>query len=91
MDNAIARLYKTADEKQLAALDNDNVMALFSKDEKEALSTKHWSFDVNVPVTVSVMRSEKQKVAPFWLTESGFKKTSLTMKNEQTVYECWQK
>lgn len=91
MDNAIARLYKTMDEKQLAALDNDQVMALFSKDEKEVLSTKHWSFDVNVPVTVSVMRSEKQKIVPFWLAESGFKKTSLTMKNEQTVYEVWQK
>jgi len=91
MDIAIARLYKTMDENQLSTLDNDQVMALFSKDEKAALSTKHWSFDVNVPVTVSVMRSEKQKIVPFWLTENGFKKTGMTMKNEQTVYEVWQK
>jgi hypothetical protein len=91
MDDVITKLYQTSDEKQLAALNNDLVMALFSKDEKEALATQHWSFDVNVPVVVSVMRSAEQKVIPFWLPESGFRKTDLTMKNEQTVYEVWKK
>jgi len=91
MDDVITKLYQTSDEKQLSALNNDLVMALFSKDEKEALATQHWSFDVNVPVVVSVMRSAEQKVIPFWLPESGFQKTELTMKNEQTIYEVWQK
>jgi len=38
-----------------------------------------------------VMRSEKQKVVPFWLESSGFKKTGMRMKNEMTTYEVWQK
>jgi len=91
MDNTITKLYQTKNYLQLSKLDNDQVMALFSKDEKEALATQHWSFDVNEPVMVSVMRSSNQKIVPFWLTEKGFHKTDLTMKNEQTVYEVWQK
>jgi hypothetical protein len=91
MDNTIAKLYKTMDYKQLSKLTNEQVMTIFSPDEKEALATQHWSFDVNVPVVVSVMVSEKQNVLPFWLTEKGFRKTNLTMKNEQTVYDVWQK
>jgi hypothetical protein len=91
MDNTITRLYKTMDYKQLSQLTNEQVMALFSSEEKEALATQHWSFDVNVPAVVSVMVSEKLKVEPFWLVEKGFRKTNLTMKNEQTVYDVWQK
>lgn len=79
------------DYRQLSKLTNEQVMTIFSPDEKEALATQHWSFDVNVPVVVSVMVSEKQNVLPFWLTEKGFRKTNLTMKNEQTVYDVWQK
>ncbi|MDP2337369.1 MAG: metallophosphoesterase family protein [Bacteroidota bacterium] len=91
MDQTIARLYKAMDEKQLSGLDNDKAMALFSENEKQVLSTRHWMFTVNVPVTVSVMRSTEQKIVPFWLSESGFKKTDLTMNNEQVTYEVWQK
>ncbi len=91
MDSTVERLYHSLDFEQLSKLDNESVMALFSPVEKEALATQHWSFDANVPVVVSVMVSEKMKVVPFWLTEKGFQKTNLTMKNEQTVYNVWQK
>ncbi len=91
MDKTITQLYKTMDVKQLQKLDNDQVMKLFSSDEIEVLSTRHWMFTVNVPVIVSVMRSNEQKIKPFWLTKSGFIKTDRTMKNEQTTYEVWQK
>ena len=72
-------------------MDYDKVFSLFSEDEKEVLATRHWMFDVNVPVVVSVMRSTEQKIVPFWLPEKGFVKTDMTMKNEQTTYEVWQK
>ena len=91
MDKTISGLYQKMSAKELSGLDNDQVMALFSEQEKQVLSTRHWMFDVNVPVVVSVMRSEKQKIVPFWLSKSGFVKTELTIKNEQTTYEVWQK
>ncbi len=91
MDKTITRLYKTMGAKELRNLDNDKVMALFSDEEKEVLSTRHWMFTASVPVVVSVMRSNEQKTIPFWLEKSGFAKTDMTIKNEQTTYEVWQK
>lgn len=91
IDSAITELYKTRSEDQLAALTNEQALAMFSEQEKEVLATNHWMFDANVPVTVSVMRSVKQKIIPFWLEESGFKKTNMTLQNEMTTYEIWQK
>lgn len=91
MDNKISFLYRTMSPEELMSLDYDKVFSLFSDDEKEILATKHWMFDVNVPVVVSVMRSTEQKILPYWLTEKGFARTNLKMRNEQTTYEVWQK
>lgn len=91
MDKVVTQLYKTTSSEDLKKLDNESVMKLFSPEDLKSLATQHWSFDVNVPVVVSVMPSAKQKVVPFWLSESGFRKTDLSMKNEQTTYEVWQK
>ena len=91
MDRVITDLYKSKNPSELMALDNQKVMSLFSKDELKVLSTRHWMFEVNVPVKVSVMVSHKQNIVPFWLTESGFKRSKLTMKNRQTTYDIWQK
>ncbi|MEF8812046.1 MAG: hypothetical protein V5A47_14055 [Bacteroidales bacterium] len=91
MDTVIDSLYKTMNEQELAAIDHQQAMSFFSDDELEVLSTRHWSFDVNVPVVVSVMRSKEQKIVPFWLKSNDFKRTDLTMKNKQTTYEVWQK
>ncbi|NEW85044.1 MAG: metallophosphoesterase family protein [Mariniphaga sp.] len=91
MDKTISGLYQKMSGKELSALDNDQVMFLFSDQEKQVLSTRHWMFTVNVPVVVSVMRSAKQEIVPFWLSQSGFEKTDMILKNEQTTYEVWQK
>jgi len=91
MDHTVTKLYKTMSEKQLDSLTDDDIMALLSEKEKNVLATKHWMFDVNVPVVVSVMRSTEQKTVPFWLEPAGFVKTNKTMKNEEVTYEVWQK
>ena len=91
MNEKITELYKTKTEQELSALDYDKAIWLFSEDELEILASKHWMFDVNVPVIVSVMRSNEQKTVPYWLPAKGFTKTDLTMKNEMTTYEVWQK
>lgn len=91
MDKTITTLYKTMDAKALNSLDDQKVMSLFSDDDLKVLSARHWMFTVNIPVVVSVMRSNEQKTIPFWLPKSGFVKTEMTIKNEQTTYEVWQK
>jgi hypothetical protein len=91
MDRTVTHLYQTMSEQQLDSLTNDQALALFNENDKEILATRYWMFDVNVPVIVSIMRSEEQKIIPFWLIPSGFVKTDKTMSNEQITYEVWQK
>ena len=91
MDRVITDLYKTTSPQDLARLDINKVMTLFSKEELQVLATCHWKFSVNVPAVVSLMINTDQKTQPFWLSESGFKKSAMTMKNEQTTYDVWQK
>ncbi len=91
MDDAITELYATRTEDELGALNNEQAEAFFSEEERQTLATKHWMFDANVPVVVSVMRSTKQKTVPFWLSEYGFVKTDMMLNNEVSGYEIWQK
>jgi hypothetical protein len=91
MDQVVTRLYKTMDEKQLSGLTDEKIMQLLSVDEKKILATRFWMFDVNVPVTVSLMRHIDQKDIPFWIEPSGFKKTAMVVKNAEYTYEVWQK
>ncbi|MFA6360868.1 MAG: metallophosphoesterase family protein [Dysgonamonadaceae bacterium] len=91
MDNIITELYETHTEKGLQSLSNEQVYGLFSEEEREVLATKHWTFNANVPVVVSVIRSIKQETTPFWLIENSFAKTDISMSNEMSSYEIWQK
>lgn len=91
MDKVVTELYQTKSEAELSALDYNQAMALFTEKDIEILATRHWTFDINVPVVVSVMRSKKQKTVPFWLATKGFKKTELVMNHEHSTYEIWQK
>ncbi|GAB1452840.1 hypothetical protein MASR2M47_28960 [Draconibacterium sp.] len=91
IDRVVTNLYQTKSEQELEKLDYNQVMSLLTEDEINVLATRHWMFDVNVPVVVSVFRSVKQETIPFWLENNGFTKTALSVKNEMTEYEIWQK
>lgn len=91
MDNIVTRLYSTKNETELNSLDDTKIMQLLTESEKQVLATKYWTFDVNVPVIVSVMRHVEQQTVPFWLASAGFKKSEMTVRNQQYLYEIWQK
>ncbi|MCC5928233.1 MAG: metallophosphoesterase family protein [Cyclobacteriaceae bacterium] len=91
MDDLVTRLYSNYNKSQLDTIGHNFVMQFLSPEEKHILSNSHYKFDVDVPVKVSIMRDSDQKVVPFWLPESGFTKTSLTVKNSHSTYEVWQK
>ena len=91
MNNVVTRLYSTLNEDELISLKQENLLSYLDEKEIDILSKQHWSFKVNTPVVVSVMRSKRQEVIPFWLEKSGFVKTDLEVKNENQTYEIWQK
>ncbi len=91
MDNVVTRLYSSYSGDQLDTIGNNFILNFLREKEKQTLATRYWYFNVNVPVKVSLMRDKSQKILPFWLGESGFKKTKREVKNEHSVYEVWQK
>lgn len=91
MDKLVAALCEGRAYEALSALDDAAILAALTPEQREALSTQYWSFDVNVPVVVSVMRDVEQSVPPFWLADRGFTKTDMIVKNENYTYEVWQK
>ena len=91
MDGVVTRFYASMDEKELENLTYDQVMSRLTDAEKSVLATRYWVFDVNVPVVVSVMHNEDHLEVPFWLEEGGFIKTDMVVKNEEYVYDVWQK
>lgn len=91
MDKVITRLYREVPAEQYANIDDAFVSNFLTDGEKEVLATRYQYFKVNVPVRVSLMRSKSQQTLPFWLENSGFTRTDLTVKNENYEYEVWQK
>jgi acid phosphatase type 7 len=91
VDKVVTDLYETKSRQELASLTHTQVMGLFNEEELKVLGTRHWMFDVNVPVVVSVIRSTGQETIPFWLPERGFVRTDMVLRNTSSEYEIWQK
>lgn len=91
LDGAVTRLYDKLAPSELDTVSDAYIRAFLTSEEKEVLASQFWKFRTNVPVTVSLMRDTVQKIVPFWIAESGFKKTGLYVKNESYTYEVWQK
>jgi len=87
------RLHAALTEDQLVALDEATLEKFVTPEDKAVLATRHWQFDVDVPVVVYVMREMSQKTSPFWLQESGFEKTDMTIKATEgdMNFEVWRK
>ena len=92
MDNIVTRLYEEKDDEYLDSLNDEIIHEFITDDEENILRTEYWTFDINVPVIVSVMHHQGQNVNPFWLNvENGFKKTELIVSNDSYTYDVWQK
>ena len=91
IDRVVTEMYETMTPEELASLTNQDVMEFLSDNDLNVLSTKYWTFDINVSSFVYVMRDKNQKVVPFWFEPSGFQKTDMIVKNENYTYEVWKK
>ncbi len=91
MDNVITRLYGVVPVEKYDSIDDAFIIKFLTSEEKRVLATRYQYFNVNVDVTVSLMRDQAQKTLPFWLEEAGFIKTDKVIRNEVSTYEVWQK
>jgi hypothetical protein len=88
MDDKMSYLYKTMDSNELVSLDYDKVFSLFSDDEKEVLATQHLTFDVNIPVVISVIRSLEQKIITFRLPAKGSTEEFNSVAEKHVMDDC---
>src|SRR5690606_30374715 len=91
LHDALPIFYHDVAKYQLDTISNQFILQYLSEEEKEVLATQYWIFDVNIPVTVSIMRDTAQQVIPFWIVEAGFQRTDLMVRNSLSTYEVWQK
>jgi hypothetical protein len=92
MDGVVQRLYATLPVEALYTLEYPQALELLTPEDRAQLAEVHWSFEVDVPVVVSILRSVEQAVVPYWLAEKGFVRTDLRAKNmEGWEYEVWQR
>ena len=91
IDGIVSRVRATLGQEALLQLDERAVQRFITAEDRKVLATQYWHFEANVPVVVSVMRDVNQAEVPFWLPASGFRRTKVTVANEEYQYEVWQK
>ena len=91
LSGIIERLRESKTPAELKRLRIDDVMPYISESDRHVLGTEFVSFTVDQPVTVYVLRHDKQREAPFWLEEEGFAETDITMTVDGQTFEAWSK
>jgi len=91
MAGVIDRLKSTLSVEALREFSPEQAVAALTAEERHILGTAYWTFEVNVPVTVSVIRDSGQSEPLFWLTDEGWTKTDQIVQADSLDYEVWQK
>ena len=91
MATIIERLKKNIPVEELKTLTTEQAETFLTEEEREILGTAYWMFEVDVPVTVSIIRHTGQAEIPHWLIEQEWEKTNYIVKNDGEDYEVWQK
>ena len=55
IDRTVTRLYATLTPAQLDTISDAYILSVLSDRDKETLATRYWTFEVNVPVRVSLI------------------------------------
>lgn len=75
------------DLQKWTALDAENFL---TASERHILGTEHITFEVDVPVVVSIIRDRDLKSEPFWLREN-FRLTGLVFQSNGVEMDVWEK
>jgi len=85
------RFAQTIPLEELNQLNAEKVLARLTPEERDTLAMEYLSFDVNVPVIVSILPYKGYPYDPFWLKDLDFQHTKLQAKVNGRDYKVWQK
>lgn len=87
----IDRLRETLPHEELVNLTADEVIAELTEEEKHVLATEYLTFDVNVPVVVTILHDVRLPDSPFWLVDGTFTKVDGKVVIDGDTFDIWQK
>ncbi|MBI1321520.1 MAG: hypothetical protein GC168_21585 [Candidatus Hydrogenedens sp.] len=90
MSGIIERLKTTEKPEDLTRLRVRHVVDVLTHDERAAMGRNYWHFEVNAPVVVTVLVSQKQRDLPFWLEEQGYTKQAYTLDADENTFDAWE-
>ena len=85
------RLRDQLPEAALRKLTVTQVEAALTPAERDILGSHHLTWDVNVPVVLTVLRDPSLGQDPFWFTERGFQSNGLSVKVGDKAFTAWEK
>ncbi len=89
VDRIVERFLASMPADTLVALRPGDYAARLTAAEREFFATGYWTLAVDRPVTVTIFRSLRQPVAPYWLAERGFELTGDRAVVYGRQFEAW--
>jgi len=86
----LLRMIDEIDADKLRGLSEADALKFMTTEEREILGKEHWTFDVDVPVVVYVIR-DKAAGDVYWMHEQEWRKTELTCRIGRKTFEVLQK
>lgn len=84
----LLRMIDELPEDSLRALGEAEVLDFMTEEERRILAEEHWSFDIDAPATVYVIR-DKAAGDVFWMHDGEWRKTDLTCRVGRKTFEVW--
>ncbi len=91
IQETVSGLYESGAWEKFDSLNQEEILAYFSKQDQQVLAEKYWEFEISEESIVYICRDKNQQETPFWLARNGFEKTTLRLSNESVEYEIWKK
>lgn len=85
------RLTQTLSQDELIALEEEQLLSMLTDEERAIFGNSFIEVSVDVPVSVYVLRSNRESGQIFWLQERGFEKSDLTATAGNRVHAIWKK
>ena len=89
--NVLKRMQRQLSSKDLIEMTPAGIHSFLTPEERQTLGRAHIHFNVNIPVTVTIVRDAGLGEEPYWLRERKFSPTGLKLTFSNREFDTWEK